>query len=83
MHGIQPERFATPETQFSLKCRAAQLDFYTHIPTLEFEKSWENRETFREGSLFVSLLGKTDRAKARASLMRPADDSDTDIVEKT
>lgn len=81
MHSIPPEKLATIETQFTLSCRPYQLEFYTHIPDLDFEKSFDSRELFREGQLFVNLLCKVDLAKARASLNRPPDDSDSVIVE--
>lgn len=81
MHGIQPERLATIETQFTLSCRPYQLEFYTHIPGLEFEKSFRSRELYRDGQLFVNLLCQADLAKARASLSRPPDESDADMGE--
>jgi hypothetical protein len=81
MHGIPPEKLATMETQLTLSCRPYQLEFYTHIPDLEFEKSFHSRELFREGQLFVNLLCQADRAQAKASLSRPPDDSDPDMVE--
>jgi hypothetical protein len=39
MHGIQPEKLATPETQFTLPCRPHRLEFHTYIPGLEFDRS--------------------------------------------
>lgn len=76
MHGILPERLATAETQFTLKCRPYQLEFYTHIPGLEFEQSYVNREIHREGHLSIDLLSRTDLSLARASLSRPPDEAD-------
>ena len=70
MHGIQPEKLATAETQFTLSCRPYQLEFYTHIPDLEFDQSFQLREIYREGQSFVSLLNRADLALARASLSR-------------
>jgi hypothetical protein len=81
MHGIQPERLATLETQFSLQCRPHQLDFHTHIPNLDFEKSSLTREIYREGRLLVSLLSPADLVQARASISRPPDSSDPDMIE--
>lgn len=80
MHGIQPEKLATPETQFTLQCRPYQLEFYTHIPNLEFAKSFQNREVYREGQWSLNLLGRADLALARASLRRPPDDADPDMI---
>ncbi len=76
MHGIAPEKLATAETQFTLQCRPYQLEFYTHIPHLVFEKSWEARESYKEGSIFIPLLNKADLLIARSSLTRPPDDHD-------
>ena len=81
MHGVQPDQLATPETQFTLSCRPYQLEFYTHIPNLEFDQSFQLRELYREGQLFINLLNGTDLALARASLSRPPDDSDPDAAE--
>jgi hypothetical protein len=78
MHGIQPEKLADAETQFTLHCRPYLLEFYTYIPGLDFEKSFQNRELQREGSLFIHLLNRVDMALARESLNRPPDDSDPD-----
>lgn len=80
MHGIQPEKLATLETQFTLRCGAYQLEFYTHIPNLEFDQSFQSREVYREGQLSVNLLSRADLALAQASLSRPPDDSDPDVV---
>ncbi len=81
MHGIQPEKLASSETQFTLSCRPYQLEFYTHIPGLEFDQSFELREVYSEANLFVKLLGRADLASARASLSRPPDDSDPDLID--
>lgn len=81
MHGIQPEKLASSETQFTLSCRPYQLEFYTHIPGLEFDQSFELREVYREANMFVKLLGRADLASARASLSRPPDDSDPDMID--
>jgi hypothetical protein len=80
MHGIQPERFATLETQFTLSCRPYQLEFYTYIPCLDFNQSFEIREIYREGNSFVNLLSRADLALARASLSRAPDDADPDMT---
>lgn len=80
MHGIQPEKLATLETQFTLSCRPHQLEFYTHIPGLEFNRSFQSREIYREGHSFVNLLSRADLALARASLSRAPDDSDPDMT---
>lgn len=80
MHGIQPENLATSETQFTLNCRPYQLEFYTHIPGLEFDKSFELREVYREANLLVKLLSRADLAFARASLSRPPDNLDPDSI---
>jgi hypothetical protein len=79
IHGIKPEQLAAPETQFVLYCRPYRLEFYTHIPGLDFEKAWQHRESFREGRLFVRLIGKTERMVAGQSIKRPPDD--TDVVD--
>ena len=81
MHGIQPEKLASSETQFTLRCLPYQLEFYTHIPGLEFDQSFELREVYREANLFVKLLCRADLASARASLSRPPDDSDPDLID--
>jgi hypothetical protein len=78
MHGIQPEKLATAETQFCLNCRPYSLEFYTYIPGLEFEKSFQNRQIQQEGSLFINLLSRSDLELARTSLSRPPDDQDPD-----
>lgn len=80
MHGIRPETLATPETQFTLDCRPYQLEFYTHIPGLKFGQSFEFRSVFREGNLFVNLISQADLTLARASLSRPPDDADPDMI---
>jgi hypothetical protein len=76
MHGIQPEKLATAETQFTLNCRPHLLEFYTYIPGLEFEKSFQSRELQREGPLFINLLSRSDLELARTSLSRSPDDQD-------
>jgi hypothetical protein len=81
MHGIQPEKLATPETQFTLPCRPHRLEFHTYIPGLEFDRSFESREVFKEGNLFINLLGQADLALAKASLTRPPDDADPDMID--
>ena len=78
MHGVIPEKLATAETQFTLQCHPYGLEFYTHIPNLDFEKSWLTREIYKEGGFFIPLLSKADLVKARASLTRPPDDADPD-----
>ena len=78
MHGIQPEKLASAETQFTLKCGPHLLEFYTYIPGLEFEKSFQSRELQREGSLYINLLNRSDLELARTSLSRPPDDQDPD-----
>ncbi len=78
MHGIKPEQLAAPETQFVLPCRPYRLEFYTHIPELDFEKAWQNRESLQEGRLLVRLIGKTQRMVARQSIKRSPDDTDVD-----
>jgi hypothetical protein len=78
MHGIQPEKLATAETQFTLNCHPYLLEFYTYIPGLEFEKSYQSRELQQEGSLFINLLSRSDLELARTSLSRPPDDEDPD-----
>jgi hypothetical protein len=78
MHGVQPEKLASVETQFTLNCRPYLLEFYTYIPSLEFEKSFQNRELQQEGSLFINLLSRSDLELARTSLSRPPDDKDPD-----
>jgi hypothetical protein len=62
------------ETQFTLPCRPYVLEFYTYIPGLEFETSFEKRELQREGSLFIHLLNRPDLELARASVKHPPDD---------
>jgi hypothetical protein len=79
MHGIQPEKLATSETQFTLSCRPHQLEFYTHIPNLDFDKSFQLRDVYREGHSSVNLLSRADLGLARASLSRPPDDLDPDV----
>ena len=79
MHGIKPEQLATLETQFVLPCRPYRLEFYTHIPGLDFEEAWQNRESYKEGNLLVRLIGKSDRMVASQSIKRPPDDSDADL----
>lgn len=79
MHGIQPEQLAAPESQFVLPCRPHRLEFYTHIPGLDFEKAWQNRQCFQEGRLRVPLIGKSDRMAAGQSIGRPPDESDIDL----
>ena len=81
MHGIQPEKLATPETQFTLPCRPHRLEFYTYIPGLEFDRSFESREVFKEGNLFINLVSPADLALAKASLTRPPDDADPDRID--
>lgn len=81
MHGVLPEKLATLETQFTLRCRPYQLEFYTHVPNLDFDPCFQRRELYREGSLFVNLLSHADLALARASLNRPPDDSDPDATD--
>lgn len=81
MHGIQPEKLATSETQFTLSCRPYQLEFYTYIPGLDFGQSFESRSVFREGNLFVNLMSQADLALAKASLSRPPDDADPDMTD--
>ena len=78
MHGIQPDKLASSETQFTLNCSPYLLEFYTYIPGLEFEKSFQSRELQREGSLFINLLNHSDLALARTSLSRPPDAEDPD-----
>ena len=78
MHGIKPEQLATPETQFVLPCHPYRLEFYTHIPGLDFEKAWQHREIVKEGRLFVRLIGKNERMTARQSIERPPDETDVD-----
>jgi hypothetical protein len=78
MHGVQPEKLAGAETQFTLNCRPYLLEFYTWLPGLELEKSFQNRELQREGALLINLLSRSDLALARASLSRPPDDEDPD-----
>jgi hypothetical protein len=78
MHGVAPEKFASEEAQFTLNCRPHLLEFYTYIPGLEFEKSFQRRELQREGALFISLLNRSDLELARTSLSRPPDDGDPD-----
>lgn len=79
MHGIQPEQLAAPETQFVLPCPPHRLEFYTHIPDLDFEKAWQRRESFQEGRLLVRLIGKTERMVAGESIKRPPDDFDVEV----
>ncbi len=81
MHGIHPEKLATPETQFTLPCRPHRLEFYTYLPGLEFDRSFESREVFKEGNLFINLLSQADLALAKASLTRPPDDADPDMID--
>lgn len=76
MHGIQPEKLATLETQFTLRCHPYQLEFYTYIPGLDFDRSFEIREIYQAGHLFVTLLSRADLALARESLKRAPDDAD-------
>jgi hypothetical protein len=76
MHGIQPEKLASEETQFTLSCRPYCLEFYTYIPVLDFQKSFEKSELQRVGSLFIHFLNRSDLELARASLSRPRDDQD-------
>ena len=78
MHGIEPEKLASAETQFTLKCSPHLLEFYTYIPGFEFDKSFQSRELQREGSLFINLLNHSDLALARTSLSRPPDAEDPD-----
>jgi hypothetical protein len=78
MHGIQPEKLASAETQFTLKCGPHLLEFYTYIPSLEFDQSFQRRELQREGSLYMNLLNRSDLELARTSLSRPPDDEDPD-----
>lgn len=79
MHGIKPQQLATPETQFVLPCRPYRLEFYTHIPGLDFEKARQTRESFQEGRLFVRLVGKTERLVASKSIKRAHDETDVDL----
>lgn len=74
MHGIQPEKLAGMETQFTLPCHPYTLEFYTYIPGLEFQKSFEQRQLQREGTLFIHLLNHADLGLARSSVKRPPDD---------
>jgi len=78
MHGVQPEKLASADTQFTLSCRPYLLEFYTYIPGLDFDQSFQSRESCREGSLFINLLNRADLALARESLSRPPDDQDPD-----
>ena len=79
MHGIKFEQLANPNTQFVLPCRPHRLEFYAHIPELDFEEAWQNREVFHQGRLLVWLIGRNERIVAAQSIMRPPDAMDADL----